>query len=114
MNICTINKEFGYSSLSNIVGYINLYREFPGGPVVKTPCFHGRRWGVQPLDRELRSQKPCSVAKKAPKAKNKQKREKHNKIHAHSLNKQTKRHILQDLLFRNAINTLRNVKQRNN
>ena len=46
INICTINKEFGDSSPSNIVGYINLYREFPGAPVVKTPCFHGRRWGV--------------------------------------------------------------------
>ena len=37
-------------------------REFPGHPVVGTPRFHFRGAQVLSLDRELRSQKLCSVA----------------------------------------------------
>ena len=45
----------------------NQPREFPGGPVVRTPCFHCWGPGVPSLVRELRSHKPCSVAKKKKK-----------------------------------------------
>ena len=33
--------------------------DFPGGPVVKTPCFHCRGHGFNPLFRELRSHMRC-------------------------------------------------------
>ena len=36
---------------------------FPGGPVVRTPLSLSKAW-VHTLVRELRSHKPCSVAKK--------------------------------------------------
>ena len=44
-------------------------REFPGGPVVRTPCFHC--WGprVLSLVKELRSHKPWGSAKKKKKKK---------------------------------------------
>lgn len=37
--------------------------EVPGGPVVKTPCFHCQGPGVQSLVGELRSHKPSDAAK---------------------------------------------------
>ena len=39
-------------------------RESPGGPVVRIPRFHCPRARVQSLVGELKSQKPCSLAKK--------------------------------------------------
>ena len=39
-------------------------REFPGGPVVRTPRFHCRGHRFESLVRELGSCKPHSVAKK--------------------------------------------------
>ena len=38
-------------------------RDFPGGPVVKTPRFHCRGHGFSPCG-ELRSHMPCGTAKK--------------------------------------------------
>ena len=38
-------------------------REFPGLPVVRTPRFHCRGHGFQPLGMEQRSCKPCGTAK---------------------------------------------------
>ena len=40
------------------------FRDFPGGPVVMTPCSHCRGTQVQPLVRELRSCILCCVAKR--------------------------------------------------
>ena len=40
-----------------------LSGEFPGGPVVRTPRFHCRGAGFDSLVRELRSRRPCSMAK---------------------------------------------------
>ena len=40
---------------------LDKFREFPGGPVVKTWCFHCQ---VQSLVKELRPHKPCSIATK--------------------------------------------------
>ena len=42
-------------------------REFPGGPVVRTPSFHCRGARVQSLVREPRSRMPHGVAKKKKK-----------------------------------------------
>ena len=42
--------------------------------MVRTPCFHRRAHGFDPWSRELRSRKPCSVAK------NKQTNKKHKTI----------------------------------
>ena len=58
------------------------FRDFPGGPVVRTLSFHCQGHRVQSLVRELRSHKPCGVGKKqtktkqSPKNKNKNKKQK--------------------------------------
>ena len=39
-------------------------RDFPGGPVVRTPRFHCRGSGFNPWSGELRSRKPTGMAKK--------------------------------------------------
>ena len=49
---------------------IKANRDFPGCPVVMTPHNYCRGCGVLSLVRELRSHKPCRVAKKK-KGKNK-------------------------------------------
>ena len=36
-------------------------RDFPGGPVVKTACFHYRGVWVQSQVGEIKSRMPCSV-----------------------------------------------------
>ena len=49
------------------IGYLilkNSFRDFPGGPMVKTLCFHYRGHGFDPWSRELRSHMPCGTAKK--------------------------------------------------
>ena len=38
--------------------------DFPGGPVVRNPCFHCSRYKFHLLGQELRSHMPCGVAKK--------------------------------------------------
>ena len=43
--------------------------DFPGGPVVKSPCFHGRGHGFHPWLGKFHM--PCNVAKKQPYLKNK-------------------------------------------
>ena len=40
------------------------FKEFPGRPVVKTPCFYCTEWGFDPWSRELRFCMLHSVAKK--------------------------------------------------
>ena len=45
-----------------------MARDFPGGPVLKTPCFHCRGHGLDPWSRELRSHMPHSAAKKKKKS----------------------------------------------
>ena len=42
-------------------------RDFPGGPAVKTPCFHCRGSGFDSLVGELRSCMPRGTAKKLKK-----------------------------------------------
>ena len=42
-----------------------MYGDFPGGPVVRTPCFHCR--GPDPWSGKLRSHKLCLTAKKEKK-----------------------------------------------
>ena len=44
--------------------------DFPGGPVVKTLCFHCRGNGFDPSSGEIRSCMPQDVAKKTPKKSN--------------------------------------------
>ena len=39
------------------------FQEFPGGPVLRIPCFHCQA-RVRSLAGELRSHKPCGTAKK--------------------------------------------------
>ena len=46
---------------------LQIRGEFPGGPVVRTPCFHCRGARVQTLVRELRFHKPHGTAKKKKK-----------------------------------------------
>ena len=48
---------------------LNAYGEFPGGPVVKTPCFHCRGHG---FDHWLggKNNPTCHMAKKNPKTLN--------------------------------------------
>ena len=52
------------------LGLIRNYlpRDFPGGPVVKTPRFHCRGPGILSLVGELRSNVPRGAAKKRKKA----------------------------------------------
>ena len=46
---------------------IRSSKDFPGGPVVKTPRFQCRGRGFDPWSGELRSHVPCGVAKKKKK-----------------------------------------------
>ena len=47
--------------------YFKMYmmREFPGNPVIRTPCFHCPRAQVQSLVGELKSHMPHGVAKQS-------------------------------------------------
>ena len=42
-----------------------MMREFPGNPVIRTPCFHCPRAQVQSLVGELKSHMPHGVAKQS-------------------------------------------------
>ena len=54
----TINEIFAILLINKI-----YFRDFPGGPVVKNPCFHCKGCRFT-LVMELRSSIPCSVTKK--------------------------------------------------
>ena len=53
-----------------------MARDFPGGLVLKTPCFHCRGHGLDPWSRELRSHMPHSAAKKKKKRERESQRKK--------------------------------------
>ena len=53
---------------------MGLYGEFPGGPVVRTWCFHSREPGFNLLIGELRSYKPHGCGKRKKKKKKERKK----------------------------------------
>ena len=60
-----VSSVFVIAHCSNIVmTALKLLWEFPGGPVVRTPCFHCRGHRFDPWSGNLRSCMPCGAAKK--------------------------------------------------
>ena len=64
--IILLSRSFGAESVLNERSWLKkgAYRDFPGSPMVRTPCFHCKGSQVPSLLRELRSSMPFSTAKK--------------------------------------------------